>query len=78
MFQKNLKKKKKFHAAQIRRMAMLILPVVLSSGAIKHFQKLSGLWLAGEVVNRVGIYGSKAADDLSAFRRRSISKLLNK
>ena len=58
---------------KIRRMAMQILPVVLSSGAIKHFdfQKLAGLWLADEVVNRVGIYGSKAADYFSAFQRRS-------
>ena len=34
-------------------------------------QKLAGLWLAGEVVNHVGIYGSKAAEGLSAFQRRS-------
>ena len=33
-------------------------------------QKLSGLWLAGEMVNRVGIYGSKVAVGLSAFQRR--------
>ena len=32
---------------------------------------LAGLWLAGEVVNHVGIYGSKAAEGLSAFQRRS-------
>ena len=25
------------------------------------FQKLAGLWLFGEVVNHVGLYGSKAA-----------------
>ena len=37
----------------------------------KYFQKLAGLWLAGEVVNHVGIYGSKAAEGLSAFQRRS-------
>ena len=37
----------------------------------KKNQKLSGLWLAGEVVNHVGIYGSKAAEGLSAFQRRS-------
>ena len=30
-------------------------------------QKLAGLWLAGEVFNHVGIYGSKAAEGLSAF-----------
>ena len=35
--------------------------------------KLAGLWLAGEVVNHVGIYGSKAAEGLSAFQRRSCS-----
>ena len=33
--------------------------------------KMAGLWLAGEVVNHVGIYGSKAAEGLSAFQRRS-------
>ena len=38
----------------------------------KDFQKLAGLWLAGEVVNHVGIYGSKAAEGLSAFQRRSL------
>ena len=32
---------------------------------------MAGLWLAGEVVNHVGIYGSKAAEGLSAFQRRS-------
>ena len=37
----------------------------------KGFQKFAGLWLAGEVVNHVGIYGSKAAEGLSAFQRRS-------
>ena len=37
----------------------------------KDFQKLAGLWLADEVVNHVGIYGSKAAEGLSAFQRRS-------
>ena len=30
----------------------------------KDFQKLAGLWLADEVVNHVGIYGSKAAEGL--------------
>ena len=35
------------------------------------FQKLAGLWLVGEVVNHVGLYGSKAADGCSAFQRRS-------
>ena len=34
-------------------------------------KKLAGLWLAGKVVNHVGIYGSKAAEGLSAFQRRS-------
>ena len=37
----------------------------------KKNQKLAGLWLAGEVVNHVRIYGSKAAEGLSAFQRRS-------
>ena len=37
----------------------------------KNNQKLAGLWLAGEVVNHVGIYRSKAAEGLSAFQRRS-------
>ena len=35
------------------------------------FQKLAGLWLAGEMINRIGIYGSKVAAGLSAFQRRS-------
>ena len=36
-----------------------------------EFQKLAGLWLAGEMVNRrIGIYGSKVAVGLSAFQRR--------
>ena len=38
---------------------------------INDFQKLAGLWLFGEVVNHVGIYGSKAAEGFSAFQRRS-------
>ena len=37
----------------------------------KKIQKLAGLWLAGEVVNHVGIYGSKVAEGLSAFQRLS-------
>ena len=37
----------------------------------KDLKKLAGLWLADEVVNHVGIYGSKAAEGLSAFQRRS-------
>ena len=37
----------------------------------KDFKKLAGLWLVDEVVNHVGIYGSKAAEGLSAFQRRS-------
>ena len=41
----------------------------------KKIQKLAGLWLAGEVVNHVGIYGSKAAEGLSAFQRRSCQLL---
>ena len=39
--------------------------------AWKKNQKLAGLWLAGEVVDHIGIYGSKAAEGLSAFQRRS-------
>ena len=35
------------------------------------FKKLAGLWLAGEVVNHVWIYWSKAAEGCSAFKRRS-------
>ena len=37
----------------------------------KKNQKLAGLCLAGEVANHVGIYGSKAAEGLSVFQRRS-------
>ena len=37
------------------------------------FQKLTGLWLVGVVVNHVVIYGSKVAEGLSAFQRRSCS-----
>ena len=37
----------------------------------KGFQKLTGLWLAGEMVDHIGIYGSKVADGLSAFQRQS-------
>ena len=33
--------------------------------------KLAGLWLAGEMVDHIGIYGSKVAEGLSAFQRRS-------
>ena len=35
------------------------------------FQKLAGLWLVDEVVNHVGLYGSKVAEGCSAFQRRS-------
>ena len=38
---------------------------------IKKIQKLAGLWLAGEIVDHIGIYGSKVAEGLSAFQRRS-------
>ena len=38
-------------------------------------QKLAGLWLVGLVVNHVGIYGSKVAEGLSAFQRRSCSHM---
>ena len=34
----------------------------------KKNQKLACLWLAGEVVNYVGIYGSKATEGFSAFQ----------
>ena len=41
--------------------------------SIKHFdfQKLAGLWLAGKVVDHVGIYGSKVAEGSSEFQRWS-------
>ena len=32
---------------------------------------LAGLWLASEVVNHVGIYGSKAVESFLASQRRS-------
>ena len=35
------------------------------------FQKLAGLWLAGEVANHVRIYVPKVAEGLSAFEQRS-------
>ena len=34
-------------------------------------QTLAGLWLAGEMVDHIGNYGSKVAEGLSAFQRRS-------
>ena len=37
----------------------------------EEFQKFAGLWLAGKMLNRIGIYGSKVAEGLSAFQRRS-------
>ena len=37
----------------------------------RDFQKLAGLWLAGEMINRIGIYGSKVAEGLSASQRLS-------
>ena len=40
------------------------------------FQKLAGLWLFGGVVNHVGLYGSKVAEDCSAFQRWSCCKSL--
>ena len=42
----------------------------------RDFQKLAGLWLAGETVNRIRIYGSKMAEGLSAFQRRSRYKVI--
>ena len=41
----------------------------------RDFQKLAGLWLAGEIVTRIGIYGSKVAEGLLAFQRRFSSSL---
>ena len=37
----------------------------------KKIQKLADLWLVGKMVNRIGIYGSKVAEGLSAFQLRS-------
>ena len=37
----------------------------------KYFQKLAGLWLAGEIVSRIGIYGAKMTEGLSASQRRT-------
>ena len=42
------------------------------------FQKLAGLWLVGEVVNHVGLYGSKVAEGCSAFQRRSCWSIIYK
>ena len=42
----------------------------------KDFQKLAGLWLAGEMIDYIGIYGSKVAEGLLAFQRRSCSAFL--
>ena len=42
----------------------------------KKIQKLADLWLVGEMVNRIGIYGSKVAEGLSAFQHRSCLNLL--
>ena len=42
----------------------------------KGFQKLAGLWLAGEMVNRIGIYGFKVAEGLSTYQRRSCVEIL--
>ena len=39
----------------------------------QDFQKLSGLWLVGEMDNHVGIYGSKVAEGFSTFQRRPCS-----
>ena len=36
---------------------------------------MADLWLVGKMVNRIGIYGSKVAEGLSAFQRRSCSSL---
>ena len=39
----------------------------------KKICRFAGLWLGGEMVSRVEIYGSKVAESLSAFQRRSCS-----
>ena len=39
-------------------------------------QKLAGLWLVGEVVNHVVLYGSKVAEGCSAFQRRSCNWMI--
>ena len=44
---------------------------VFFSNVKKKNQKLAGLWLVGEVVNHVGLYGSEVAEGCSAFQRRS-------
>ena len=57
-----------------RHMATYILPrdgIELGHEAF-WFSKF-GLWLAGEVVNNVGIYVSKTAEGSSAFQRRPCS-----
>ena len=41
----------------------------------KKIQKLAGLWLVGEVVNHVGLYGSKVAEGCSVFQRRSCYRI---
>ena len=48
---------------------------MVSNWAMKHFdfQNLASLWLAGELVNNVGIYVSKTAEGSSAFQRRPCS-----
>ena len=43
----------------------------------KKIQKLAGLWLVGEVVNHVGLYGSKVAEGCSAFQRRSFFRFVD-
>ena len=45
--------------------------VFFSNVEKKSIQKLAGLWLVGEVVNHVWLYGSKVAEGCSAFQRRS-------
>ena len=40
---------------------------------VEKIQKLAGLWLVGEMVDHIEIYGSKVAEGLSAFQRRSCS-----
>ena len=59
---KLFKKRNPFHAAKNAAQWCRYCCAVVLRWDIKHFdfQKLAGLWLAGKVVNHVGIYGSKA------------------
>ena len=50
---------------------------MLIKKVFQNFQKLLGLWLVGDVVIYVGIYGYKAVEGWSAFRRRSCFLLID-